>query len=347
MGLACASLLPAENKGFLPQRFGGWQKAAGARVSSEAAIADAANAALLEEYGFQEFEAATYTRDARSMKVKAARFADATGAYGAFTFYKQPQMETERIGYQGASDGVHVFFYSANVLVDVWLDRVTATSAAELRELNQALPLPAANASALPVLPRYLPRPGYVKNSARFVMGPMGLEKIGAPISPLLVDFKTGAEVVTAQYVTSRGSATLTLVSYPTPQIAADRLRRIGAAPPGEESAHPLAARRTGPLLVLVSGDLSTSEAQSLLGSVNYDADVTWNEQTSISKRDNIGNLIVNVFYLIGIIVAFATVVGVAFGGLRIVAKRLFPDKVFDRSQDVEIIRLNLGAGGR
>ena len=33
---------------------------------------------------------------------------------------------------------------------------------------------------------------------------------------------------------------------------------------------------------------------------------------------------------------------GLAFGGVRIVAKKFFPDRVFDRPEDVEVIRLNL-----
>ena len=51
--------------------------------------ADAAYPAVLNEYGFAEAETASYSRpDGRKLTVKAARFKDATGAYGAFTFYR-------------------------------------------------------------------------------------------------------------------------------------------------------------------------------------------------------------------------------------------------------------------
>jgi hypothetical protein len=75
---------------------------------------------------------------------------------------------------------------------------------------------------------------------------------------------------------------------------------------------------------------------------VNYEADVTWNENTYFTKKDNIGNLIVNVLYLCGIIGGLAIVAGLAFGGVRILAKRLWPDRVFDRPEDVELISLHL-----
>ena len=74
-----------------------------ARPSEQgSSVADSANAALLKEYGFTDFESGTYTRDdGRKLDLKAIRFADASGAYGAFTYYKMPQMLKESIPDQG------------------------------------------------------------------------------------------------------------------------------------------------------------------------------------------------------------------------------------------------------
>jgi hypothetical protein len=145
----------------------------------------------------------------------------------------------------------------------------------------------------------------------------------------------------------------LILISYPTPQIAGDHLRKIEAAQqqnPQQPSSPVLAVsmfeKRTGPILVIAAGPLSQSEAKSLLASVNYDADVTWNENTYTTKKDNLANLLVNVIILCFIIIGFALVAGVAFGGVRILTKRLFPDRVFDRPQDVEFISLHLSENG-
>lgn len=326
---------------LLPEVFAGWQRA-DLRASSDPSQADPANGPLLKEYGFNAFEAATYSQSGRRLSIKAARFADTSGAYGAFTFYKRGDMQTETIGEQAASQNNHVIFYRGNILVDAVLDRVTAMSAGELRELAKALPVVAGESSKPPTLPLYLPKQAYIRHSARYVLGPVGLDAVGAPLSPQLVDFSKGAEVVLGKYSTSEGVATLTIISYPTPAIAGERLRAIQASvSPGATPAPEF--KRSGPLLALVTGDISSKEAKSLLAAVNYEADVTWNEATSLSKRDNIGNLIVNVFILVGIVLLFALVLGVMFGGVRVVLKRLFPDRVFDRPEDVEIICLNLG----
>jgi hypothetical protein len=336
---------------ILPTRFGGWELSGATRTSTDPAVADLVNAHVLKEYGFSDFESGTYSRDdGRTLTLKAARFSDASGAYGAFTFYKIPQMLIEKIGDQGASLNERVLFYRGNILIDAVFQRLSAMSAAELRELAGNLPLAMGNTRNLPGLPAYLPKQSYVKNSAKYVLGPATLEKVNVPIPAELVDFSRGAEVVLGNYNASGGQATLVLISYPTPQIAGESLRRIEAAlQPNPQQAGPVLPlswpmfrKRTGPIVVIAAGPLSQSEAKSLLASVNYDADVTWNENTYLTKKDNLANLLVNVILLCFIIIGFALVVGVAFGGVRILTKRLFPDRVFDRRQDMEFISLHL-----
>ena len=94
--------------------------------------------------------------------------------------------------------------------------------------------------------------------------------------------------------------------------------------------------------MAIVNGNIPDDEAQSLLASVNYDANVTWSQPTRLNPKDNIANLIIGIFVLIGIIAVLALIFGFAYGGIRVLAKKLFPDKVFDRPEDVDIIRLNL-----
>src|SRR5271167_1921696 len=168
---------------ILPKQFGGWQISGSSRTSTDPAIADPVNAAVLKEYGFTGFESATYTRDdGRKLTLKAARFADASGAYGAYTYYKTPTMLIEKIGDGAASLNERVLFYRGNILVDAVFQKLSAMSAAELRELAEGLPLPSGNTRNLPGLPAYLPTQSYVKNSAKYVVGPNALQHVDAPI---------------------------------------------------------------------------------------------------------------------------------------------------------------------
>ena len=54
------------------------------------------------------------------------------------------------------------------------------------------------------------------------------------------------------------------------------------------------------------------------------------------------GSLLVNIIILCFILGAMAVVAGVAFGGVRILVKRLYPERVFDRPEQMEFISLRL-----
>ena len=352
--MAAEPTTPPAPPSVLPAQFAGWQAKEIAK-STDPAGADLANAIVLKEYGFQRLEKATYTReDGRTLAIKAAVFVDTSGAYGAFTFYKTPAMLNERIGAQASSLNTRVLFYQGNVLVDAVFDKLTVMSAAELRELAGLLPKPGGNAGNLPTLPTYLPKEayGYEKNTAKYILGPATLDRVGAALPSAMVDFKSGAEVIIGKYATATGDATLMIIAYPTPQIAAEKLRQIDAAHQVNATPQPDVApivdvgpfydKRTGPYIVIASGSISQKEAQALLASISYEANVTWNEKTYFSKKDNLANLLFNIFVLCGIVLGLAVVAGVAFGGVRIVVKRLFPDRVFDRPEHYEIISLHL-----
>jgi Family of unknown function (DUF6599) len=341
VALVLCGLAFAADADFLPKAFGGWVQAGTPQITHDAAKVDSAYPAVLQEYGFVEAETATYSRDdGRKLTIKAAQFKDATGAYGAFTFYRQPAMRTEEIGTKAASANERTLFFRSNVLVDASFDRLTGMSAAELRELAASLPAATGANDKLPSLPEYLPKQNAVENSAKYILGPQALTAAGVPLTAEQVDFQYEPEILTQQYSLPDGAVTLMLVQYPTPQIAGDRLRAL--EPLANANPGALALRRSGPILVAEGGTVDNSQARALLGSVNYEAEVTWDEATSIAKRDNIGNLIIGVFSLIGILLLVMLIFGIFFGGFRLLMQRLFPHRVFERPENVEIIQLHL-----
>jgi hypothetical protein len=337
---------------ILPKEFARWQLQGAPQASKDAAAADPANAALLKEYGFTDVESAAYkSDDGRTLKIRAARFADASGAFGAYMFYVQPEMAREEIGDQGASLNQRVVFYRGHILVDAVFSQLSIMSGANLRELAGVLPHPEGNAGSLPPILAFMPHHGYQSNTKKYAEGPLGLAAIAAPLPAELVDFSASPEVVLGQYSTPGGDATLMLIEYPTPALAAEHLRRIDAAhhaaqpQPGVtavENVGPFFDKRTGPIVAIAAGSLSQSDAQTLLGAVNWDASVTWNENTYFDKKNNIANLLVNIILLCIIVGAISLAVGVAFGGARVLLRRYFPGQVFGSADQTEFISLDL-----
>ncbi len=340
---------------ILPKAFGGWEMQGAAKTSTDPAAADPTNAAVLKEYRFTDVASSTYAReDGNTLKIRAARFVDASGAFGAYTFYLQPEMHKESIGDQGASLQQRVLFYRGQVLVDAEFSQPSASSAAELRWLAGDLPQLRGAAGNLPGFIQYMPRRRYIANTQKYVMGPAALSALSAPVSADLVDFNASSEVSLGRYSTDSGEATLMLISYPTPQLAAAHYSRIEAAHSSQSQAKiqegvstigdagAFLYKRTGTIIAIASGPASAGDAKALLGSVNWEANVTWNTPTDNAQVRDLYMLILNIVVLCAILAGLAIVAGVAFGGIRILMKRYFPDRVFDRPEQMEFISLRL-----
>ena len=320
---------------LLPTDFAGWHLTAPAMSSTAPEAADSANADLLKEDGFAQFASGTYTRNGDKLNVRAIRFTDASGAYAAYTFYRRPGLPKQEVGFGGVFDGTRVLFWQSATVVDATFDHLTGMSAAELRELAGSLPKAEGGAGVPPPLPGYLPQAGLDPQSTRYALGPIGYVRGGGLLPPSLVDFGRSAEVLTAQY-SSRdgGDGALTLIDYPTPQLAADRTRALEAflaagntagaqwpIPLAESLAPALQTRRSGPLVVMSSGSFSAEQAHRLLSNVNYSADVTWNHpQGYVSEVSKTAKLLLGIVSLTAILAGTALLLGIflAAAGLSI-----------------------------
>lgn len=347
-----ASAFAAPRQTILPAGFAGWQQSA-AKSGTDPTAVDAANAALLKEYGFKEYEIAEYKRDGSSLKLRAMRFGDAPGAFGTFCFYAAPQMKDDQIGDHAATAGDHVIFSRANVIVDALFAQPSVMSAAELRELAQELPVAKGGAAAPAEVVGYLPAPSLLPNSIRYVIGPVGLTSVGTALPAQVVDFSRSAEAAVGEYRTRWGTAKLGVIEYPTPQIAADKARGlvqfVSGSKPGEyqgtivfpsSSGGEIAFRRSGPLLIYVSGASSDEEARSLAQSVNYEASVTWNQAPQMTAN-GVVKLVVYSLVLALMLIAIFVVLMIFFGGSYVALRKFFP-KLKLPAQDNELIKLNL-----
>jgi hypothetical protein len=351
-----ASQAPA-SEAFLPEDFGGWHLSAPPVLNSHPEAADPANTDALKEYGFQQFESATYANADNKLKVRAIRFEDASGAYGAFTYFRRAGSLAEEIGRSAAWDGSHALFWAGGTLVDATFDHLTAMSTAELRELATDLPNLAGSASVAPPLAGYLPRGDLNAGPTHYALGPVAYARAGGVLPAALIGFgSSSAEAVTADYNTRDGQGTLTLIEYPTPQIAAARLQQIDAflkAGNTPQAAWPqaladsqsgaLLTRRSGPIIAVTSGSFPAPAARALLGKINYQADITWNNPNGyIGEGSKVARLLLGVFALFGILGGSAVLLGIFLGGGRAIIRKLRGKPASAMDEETEFIRLNL-----
>ena len=63
---------------------------------------------------------------------------------------------------------------------------------------------------------------------------------------------------------------------------------------------------------------------------MNYEANVTWNEKVPVNEVKGMARLILNIFILSGLLVLLSVIVGVGFGGFRILARKMGRKEEFD-----------------
>src|SRR5712691_5170883 len=343
--------LPAAAQDLLPPSFSGWTSPAPSlKVTSPATEEFAGgDAAILREYGILGAERRAYARGDESLTITLFRMRDSSAAFGAYTYRQTSEMSTTNLTQYSSFSPRRALVVAGNLLLEVTgggLPRLTPDLKALVAQLA-----PHADKAPFPTLVQYLPTLGRISQSERYVLGPLALNRLLPLGNGDWLGFADGAEAVLARYRVNGQEATLLLASYPTPQAAAHKLEELGRwfdlnpehngspIPPS-----PLFARRKGSLLALVAHTKSRSLANSLLEQVHYETQVTWNEPRHSLTDPNIGQILVGTIVGTGVILLFALVAGIGFGGVRILVKYFFPGRVFDRTSQVEILQLGLSS---
>lgn len=341
-------------KTLLPEVFSGWVVSGTATPLTDAAQADPAGAAALKEYDFTYGASATYKRDSDTLSVRALRFSDESGAYGAYTYYRKNGWPKEEIGTGATSDHNRVLFWQGDTVVDATFSTITPMSAAEMRSLARQLPTPRGNRAIAPPILANLPQGSLDRQTTHYALGPAGYAGAGGVLPPSLVDFDLGAETVTANYSLSSGPATLTLIDYPTPQLAAaqeDKIRAYIKAGSKAQPAWPkplqdsdlasLEVRRSGPIVALVSGDAIPDESHRLIEMVNYQDQLTSIPLPSESEVSKTGRLLFGIATLVLVGSLTAILLGLFLGGGRALY-RIARGKPASSLYETEFISLDL-----
>jgi hypothetical protein len=267
---------------LLPKTLGKLRRVAEGDVGDGLGAVDAADTPVLTEDGLRRFARSEYaaTNEKNALpqgSVTVYKFVDASGAVAAYDYFRRPGMRPEKVGDVALSNGDELLLRSgANVVVGRFkLDHEAML--ALTRELIAGLPKVNGSAGIAPMLPALLPAEGLEADSLRYALGPAGYPAMGGVLPAQMVGFDKYAETVTAR---TKGGGVLTLLLYPTPEIAGEHERAIEALAkqPGTTLAGTVKMRREGPLLVLTSGAWPAVEAQKMVDGIHLRSEVTWDK---------------------------------------------------------------------
>ena len=347
-------MLPPSPKALLPDDFDGWVADESPKSLTDPSQADPAAAAALKEYGFNYGVEKNYKREGETITLRALRFQDSSGAYGAYSYYRQNGWTKEQIGTGATSYKNRVLFWRGETVVDATFSHIGPMSAGELREIADRLPVPTGNRAIAPPIMALLPQSSLDAQTTHYAEGPASYAGSGGVLPPSLAGFDRGAEAVTSNYALPSGPATLTLLEYPTPQIAEAQEAAIRAYLKAGSQAQPpwpkllvdsdqasLEVRRSDVLVAVVSGDAIPDESHRLLESVHYEANLISIPQPVESDVLKTSRLLISIatFVVVGSLAAI--LLGFFLGGGRALY-RVARGKPASSVYDEEFIHLDL-----
>jgi hypothetical protein len=266
--------------------------------------------AVWDDYGLQDSEQATYENAGQKINVRAYRLQDTTGAVAAFQWLR-PQGSTapnEELAELSPLSAI-----TANGLIIALGNHVLIVDGAKPspEDLGNVFrSMPRQESGPLPSLPNHVPAGGLIPNSERYITGPGSLAKFEPEVSPSQAAFHLGTEIQTATYKTANGEMRLAIFSMPSPELARIRLAELEKIPG-------LLTKRSGPLVAAIYQAKDANDAEKLLSQVRFQAAITTSQAPANTKKENFGDFLLNLAILIGIVIIFAVVSGLAFGGIR------------------------------
>jgi hypothetical protein len=343
VALAGSVCLGAPASQLLPAQIGKWTAIPESGTPAASLPPD-----LVSETG-QILESRTYTSGTAKLSVTVQKYPDPSMAYEAYTTQLSVGMLPGDLKVPSAVDRSKssMLILIGNLVVD--LRKPADISSADLQSLIAALQKQA-DKTPFPPIRSYLPEDGLVQGSQRYALGPAAFQ---AALNALErdhftglgseIDFKIGAEAMMGRYWLGRGpNDVLLLIEYPTPQLAEQHLHHLESALSGQPGAVPTTVERHGSLLSLVLAPSSQNVAQVLRDRINYSTQVTWNEPSHTLTDPPWVVVLKNIFLGTFLFCGLALVLGIFFGGFRVLIKRLFPGKVFDRPENLEVLQLGL-----
>jgi hypothetical protein len=342
LALAAASWTPAQQL-LLPTHFGNWSgQPSPAWVETEAA---SNFVEIWKETGRTTGEYCQYANGGAQLSVSLEKYRDPSSAYEAYTALIRPDMHPSTLGRTSAVDGDRLFALVGGFILEV---RPTpAISDADLAVLVRSVS-GHADQTPLPPIRAYLPR-GFTDGTQRYARGLAGFMNATASLKrdefadlAKEAGFTFDAEAMFAHYRQGKDEAVLLLIDYPTPQLAEQHLRHLEQAITAPAKQAGTTIQRKGTLLSLVLRPSSSAYGEVLGSAINYETVVTQNEPHQTVTDPPLLSTVAKIFIATGVFMVVAVVLGVAFGGVRLLTKIFFPGKVFDRPEQMDVLQLGL-----
>lgn len=294
---------------------------------------------LFSDVGFQKYARRVYTVGASgSLSIEVVTLLDSRAAYSLLTLLREDQMQTGPPGdaYTGTADGLR---FSKK---KEWV-RITGNGVPSdlmMRVAKSVSNRIGSDKPKLPSLVARIPEAGMDRSTLRYYPGRRAFAAMSGTIAGTTPGENIDFEVVQARYAAGEQAGVLSLLSFPTPEVAEEYYSNI--------SGRRVYGKRSGHLVGVLEGGFAPGDAEKLLNSIEFAYSVRWiyekeeKPKTAWGIPGGILTTVVKSFVAVVVLGGFSILVGVGIAFLRAYYRRRALRNSLDGQDPDELTRLKL-----
>jgi hypothetical protein len=312
-------------------------------LGEPASPAELPDGALFAEAGFRHYARRTYRLNpSGSLTLETITLNDSKAAYSLLSLLRNDVIRKGPPGDFAEGSDQNLIFCQSNVLV-----RIRSEASGDLtRRVARSVGNRIARREREPSLIANLPKLGLDPTSLRYCLGPLAFARYAQPIAGKSVEFRDELEIAQARYSLENQTGMLSLVGFPTVQLADEYFESLFGLM-GSNSKAELYFKKSGPMLAILEGNFAPRTADRLLGSIEFTYSVKWIYDARNRASDGMWGVssglmgtVVRSLALTGLLAGVSLLAGGLFATLRILLRGYAPNNFLDRRERTELIRL-------
>lgn len=291
---------------------------------------------LFSDVGFQKYQKRTYAVGrSGSLSVEVVTLLDFRAAYSVLTLLRTGMLQEGPPGDVFTTADSEIRFAQGKTWVriqgrDIPEDLARRVAVSVSNRIGSHRPDP-------PSLISHMPKTGLDASTLRYYPGRTPFESHAGTIRDYL-KFDSDFEIAQARYSVDDRSGTLSLLSFPTREVAQDYFD--GLAGPG-----PMYAKMAGPIVGVLEGPFDPATADRLLNDIQFSYSIRWIEdkpKVLWGIPAGILSTVVESLFFVVVLGAVSILAGAGFAAVRVALRKYAPKHSPDNPERTEITRLKL-----
>jgi len=281
---------------------------------------------LFSDVGFEKYAKRVYsTADSASLSIEVVTLLDSRAAYSTLTLLRESNLQDGPPGDFFVKSSPNLQFSQGRVWV-----RIRGNGASE--DLVRRIAISVSNRlgsqqSKPPALVAHMPKLGYDSSTLRYYPGTKAFEDYSGIVGGATLRLSSDMEIAQARYSSDNRTGTLSLLNFPTAEVAEDYFSGLSGHEPSPKAGDKTYLKRAGPIVALLVGSFDPGTADKILRPIQFSYSIRWVYEKNRPKTiwgipGSILSTVVKSLFFVLLLGGLSIIVGIGIALLRFMARK-------------------------